>query len=221
MDELAGAAAALGRVGQAPHLPPVPRAREHARALEPQPVVDRRDQLERLLGREQPQARLARRPRQARVLAREVDLGRHRGQAVAEAAVDLVVRGPEVRDRLAALVDVVELGAHQRAEQAAAAVRRQDADDGHARGADGSPARDGELERERAAARDDEPVLARDVHPLGRQDAREPLAHALVRAAAEVAEDRSERGRELARIGAGGDLGHAAEANRLRGGPRR
>ena len=136
------AAAPLGRVGELRGLPPLARAREHARASRARDaLVDRREALERLVARR----RAARAPRgstgraNAACVARQRDLARERREAVAEAAVDRLLRRPQRRDRLAALVHVVELRAHHRREDAAAAVRRQHADDGHARAADASP----------------------------------------------------------------------------------
>ena len=53
-------------------------------------------------------------------------------------AVDRLLRGPQRRERLAALVRVVEVGAHHRAQDAAAAMGRRDADDGRPRARDRS-----------------------------------------------------------------------------------
>ena len=53
------------------------------------------------------------------------------GAAVAEPAVDPRVRGPEHRDGLAPLVDVVELPAHQAGQDAAPPVGGHDRDPGH------------------------------------------------------------------------------------------
>ncbi len=75
------------------------------------------------------------------------DLCALRRHAVPEAAVDGVLRGPQEGERLAARVHVVELRAHHRAEDAAAAVRRERADDGDAGGRH-DRARHRELERE-------------------------------------------------------------------------
>ena len=64
--------------------------------------------------------------READVLAAGSSTSPHDdARPVAEAAVDRLLRGPQRRERLAALVDVVELGAHHRAQHAAAAMRRQ------------------------------------------------------------------------------------------------
>jgi hypothetical protein len=53
---------------------------------------------------------------------------RRRGDPVAEAPVDHRLRGPESRKRLAALVQVVELHAHELREHSSAAMARQHAD---------------------------------------------------------------------------------------------
>jgi hypothetical protein len=144
--------------------------------------------------------------------AHDVDLARERAEPVPEAAVDRRLRRPQVRDRLAALVDVVELRAHERAQDPAAPVRREDADDGHPRRRDAS-ARDGQLERERAGAADDATVLVRGVRTLRLEDAGEPLDALLARVElAEEVEDRRDRLPDVVLRRAGADLdAHGAE----------
>ena len=66
---------------------------------------------------------------------RNLHVAAERGEPVAEAAVDPALRRPEDGERLLARVHVLELGAHQLAQDPAPAVRRQDTDDGHAGGA--------------------------------------------------------------------------------------
>ena len=77
-----------------------------------------------------------------------------RGKPVAEAAVDRLLGGPQRRDRLPRSRTSTELRLHHPAQQAAAPVRREHADDGHP-GTAQRAARDGELEREGAGATDD------------------------------------------------------------------
>src|SRR2546425_8233189 len=89
-------------------------SREHARGLGRDPVVHWRHERLGLLERHDP--RLSRRlePRVVgRPLTREIDLPRERADTVAEPPVDRVFCGPEVRDRLAALVTGVETRPHQ------------------------------------------------------------------------------------------------------------
>ena len=111
------------------------RAAKHARALSPQRVPHGREQLRAPLRAST--KRTVRAGSSGRANASHscssVSDPAQRGDAVAEAAVDRLLGGPERRDRLAALVDVAQLRVHHRAEHAAAAVRRLDADHGDAR----------------------------------------------------------------------------------------
>jgi hypothetical protein len=107
------------------------------------------------------------------VRALKVHVAAQRREPVAEAPVDPTLRGPERRERLAPLADVVQLDAHQLPEDPAAAVRGQDADDRDARRLHGST-RDGELELERARAADDRIALEGDVQPALRQHVQDP-----------------------------------------------
>jgi hypothetical protein len=107
-----------------------------------------------------------------RPVARQVDLAGERGEAVAEAAIDPVLRGPQVRDGLAPRLTGVELGAHHRGEHASPAMGRQHADDAHPGGPDPA-ARHRELQREGTRAADHPPIVPGAVHPLGRHEARE------------------------------------------------
>ena len=98
-------------------------------------------------------------------------------------------------------MDVVELGAHEVAQDAAAAMRRQHADHGRAGGTD-RPAGNGQVELERARAADDLAAVESHVHPaLGDEHA---LGLLLLRAGrpAEVVPDRPKRADLL--VGAGG-----------------
>jgi hypothetical protein len=97
-------------------------------------------------------------------------------------------------------VDVVELCAHQRAEDASPPVRWQDADEGHPRGAD-EPTGDARLEREGAAAADDGAVVEGGVDPIRRDDRPEALGDVGAGRAPEVMEDRTDHVRELLRRG--------------------
>ena len=143
-------------------------------------VVDRRDHVLRLLERDQAHGRaLVGRLAQAGVAARELHLARERREAVAEAAVDHLLGGPERRDRLTALADVLELGAHHRREDAAAAVRRQHADDGDAAAADGPPGTVSWNGNAPAPPTIRSPSKAR-VHPLERQVAAKRSARLVV-----------------------------------------
>ena len=113
--QLAASLAAPRRVGERAGLPPGRSSREHAGGLGRDPVVHWRHERLGLLERHDP--RLSRRlePRVVgRPLTREIDLPRERGDAIAEAAVDRVLRGPEARDGLAARAAGVELRPHHR-----------------------------------------------------------------------------------------------------------
>ena len=136
------------------------------------------------------------------MFARQVDLGHHRRHAAAELAIERVLRGPEHHHRLAARARRVDLRAHHRAQQAAAAMRRQHADDRQARGLH-LPARHGEIEREHARAGDRVVALERRMHALRRQDPLEAL-HDVVgrRVLPEIVPDRRERRAHLVRVGA-------------------
>ena len=147
---LARAAPPLLRIGEPEILPPCLRAREHAGASRADGVVDRREEPVGLVGVGQPDGdvrRLGVLEREAARIGLGDDAGRR--QPVAEAAVDRRLRRPERRDRLAPAADVVELAAHEVAQDPAAPVRRQDADPGDA-GARQLAARDREIERVRA-----------------------------------------------------------------------
>ena len=143
--------------------------------------------------------RLVGRLPQPRVTARQRDLAGDRGHPVAEAAVDHLLRGPQRRDRLASLTDVLELGAHHGRQDAATAMRRQDSDHGDAT-AGNDAAGHGQLEGEGSGAADDRVPVEGSVHPLERQHPREPLGALLVRAAAEVVGDRADSALELLEI---------------------
>src|SRR5439155_15885860 len=118
--------------------------------------------------------------------------------AVAEAAVDRVLGGPEVRDRLAALAAGVELGAHHRPQDPAAPVRGEDGDGGDAGGRN-APAGDRQLEGEGAGATDGAAVLPGGVHAFRGEDTRHTL-DLVVGArpgASEVVPDRTHRRAQL------------------------
>ena len=190
----AAALAAIRRIGQVAQLPPRVGPREHARRRGADSLVDRGEHVFRLLERDQPRRDagvgwLA----QAGVAARQRHLAGERRHAVAEPAVDDLLRGPERSDRLTALADVLELGAHHRREDAAATMRGQDADDGDAAAANRA-ARDRQLERERARAADDPVAVERRVHPLQRQHfaANRCAASSSAGSAAEVVRDRAD-----------------------------
>ena len=111
--------------------------------------------------------------------ARDRDLADQRRHPVPEAAVDRLLGGPERRDRLAALVHVVELRAHHRPQDAAAAVRRIRADDRDA-GAVGDLPPGTVISNGKAPAPPTMSVLAGRVHPLEREVLREALDPLLV-----------------------------------------
>src|SRR5205814_5967757 len=140
-----------------------------------------------------------------RVLAWERDLALERRHAVAEAAVDRLLRRPQGREWFAALVHVLELDAHHRAQRAAPPMRRVDADDAHA-GRRDDRARDGHLERKDAGAPDDLRAVARRVHPLERHVSQEALEPLVRRLRAEVLRDREERVAELVEVSAPPDV---------------
>ena len=126
----------------------------------------------------------------------ELDVAGERGDAVAVASVERVLGRPEVGHRLAALVDVVELGPHERAEDPAAAVRRQDADERHASCPD-EAARHARLEGEDAGAADHGAVVERRVHALRRDQQADRVREVGARRPSEVVEDRLDRSGKL------------------------
>src|SRR6185295_14214515 len=117
------------RVVQGAGLPPLTRAHEHPGCLGCDTRVHRWNGFERLLvGDEAEGAAVLRSLAEAAVHALDLQLSAERGHPVAESPIDRLLGGPEARDRLAALVRVVELDAHELGENPAACVRRQDAD---------------------------------------------------------------------------------------------
>ena len=93
-------------------------------------------------GRAGEPSRAARTARRTPLRSRaSVDRTDPRGEPVAEAAVDRRLGRPQVRGHVAARAAVLELRRHQRRQHAAAAVRRQHADDGDAAGRDRAAAR--------------------------------------------------------------------------------
>ncbi|HKU58616.1 MAG TPA: hypothetical protein VJP39_03330 [Gaiellaceae bacterium] len=101
---------------------------------------------------------------------------------------------------------VVELRAHQLHEDAAAAVRRQHADDGRAADVDVRPARHRHSEREHAGAADDRVAVERRVNPVHRYPRGEALGFLRGRFAAEVVADRVDGAAQLVHVPAGTNL---------------
>ena len=91
---------------------------------------------------------------------------------------------------------VVELGAHELAQDPAPAVAGQDADDRHAGSVD-APAGNRQLEGEHARAADGVAVLEGRVEASGRHQPVEHRQRVLARGAAEEVEDRAEPARHL------------------------
>jgi hypothetical protein len=106
-------------------------------------------------------------------------------------------------------VDVAQLGVHHRAEDAAAPMRRLDADGGDS-SARQRAAGNRELEWEGTGAADDLAVLESGVHPLVRQDLDEALEKLLARRRVEVLAYRADGTAVLVLVGAGADLEHPA-----------
>jgi hypothetical protein len=129
----------------------------------------------------------------------KLDLAAERGHSVAEAAVNRLFRSPQARERLAALVDVVELRAHELRENPLPPVGRQHADYRHPRGRH-DRARHGELELEGARSTDDLPVLLCEMHALRPQDPLEAADVLLGGLAPEVVRDRRDPAAELVRL---------------------
>ena len=130
-----------------------------------------------------------------------------RREAVAVAAVDRLLRGPERGERLAALVHVVELRAHHRAENPAPSVGREDADDGDAGRFERGAARHGHPERERARAADDLGAVEGGVHAVELEVLQPALGPLLIRPLTpEVVDDRVRRIAQLLDILDGPDL---------------
>jgi hypothetical protein len=138
----------------------------------------------------------------------DVELRGQRGEPVAVAPVDSLLRRPERGEWLAARMHVVELRAHHRPEDTAPPVRGQDADDGHAGGGQPCAAGHGHPETERARPADDRAVLLEGgEHPLeleDRQPAFEPVVVRLV--PPEVVDDHADRVAQLVGAGASADL---------------
>jgi len=196
---LAAAVAALRRVTQAPHLPPVARAREHARGLRCHPVVDRRKSPERVLERHEAHAADGlRRQREMGTLTGQIERACERRHAVAVAPIDHVLGGPEHADRLPALAHVVELGTHHRRQDPSPPVRGQDTDGRHARCWD-LRAGHGHPEGESAGPADSLAVLESRVQAFRGLDAREALDVLRLRSGAEIVEDRRQPGKLLLR----------------------
>jgi hypothetical protein len=186
-------------------LPPDVGPTERAGTVGGPNVVDRRQQLLRLGGVDDPEAAVwLERKRVPAPLAKDRDLARPRCNAVAEAGVDALLRSPQRCNRLAALPNVVELRAHHLPQHASAAVRRVDANDCDS-GARDLRAGCSHLERERTGAADDRAVVARGVHPLERH-AERPRRSLLGGLGAEVLPDPEERILELVLTVARADL---------------
>ena len=193
--ELSAALAAPLRVVQDARVPPRSGAREHARRLRARAVVDRRAQTQRLVAPDNPHRPLPlHRPHEVGVRSRDLHVAAERRQAVAVAPVDRGLGSPERCEGLAARVDVVELGAHELAEDPAPAMGRQDADNRHARGPH-RPAGDGEVELERAGAADDRIPVRGEVHSSLGEHLEDPARSVLLRPRRrpEVVPDRLER----------------------------
>ncbi len=154
---------------------------------------------------DQPEAALTRQLRpDADLRPLRLDVQPERREPVPETAVDGLLGGPERRDGLAALADVLQLRIHHPPEKAAAPVRGKHADDRDA-GARHRTRRQRQLERVRACAGDDPAVVEDGVHPLEREDLREALRVLRGRLPAEVVSDRSDRGDELLEVADGAD----------------
>ena len=201
-------------VVQNPILPAFGRARVHAGRHAGDAVIERRDERFGFIERHEPRFRLHGDGREGcRPLARDVDLGRHGGHAVAELAVDCVLRRPQCRYGLPARVSVIDQRTLQRAQIAAAAMGRQHTGDGHT-GGPHLPARYREIERKRSGAGDDPVTVEASMHPLVRQHAREMLDRVVGwRILAEIVPDRRHRGAAFVRVGAGSNLHGVAFRN--------
>ncbi len=191
---------------QCAQLPPARRAREHARPLRCERLPYRREELECLCRRHEarPPGPLER-ARERGPFSLDLHVALPRRDAVAEPAVDRLLARPQCGDRLAALVHVLQLRVHHRAQDTAPAMRRIDTDDGDAR-APQRPTGNGEVVRERARAADDLAVLACSVHPLQVEHLREAAEPLLIRHRAEVLPDPEDRAAVLLQIGGGANL---------------
>src|SRR5438132_9197129 len=109
-------------------LPPQPVARKHPGPLWPDAVEHWRECFECFLGLDQADGpQRLERPSEDRVLAREIHLPAKCGGPIAEAPVNRLLGGPQGGQRLAPLMDVVELAPHEGAQDTAPAMRRVDA----------------------------------------------------------------------------------------------
>ena len=135
----------------------------------------------------------------------ELDLARERRHAVAEAPVDRLLRRPQERHRLAALVNVVELGAHHRAQDAAPPVRRETSRrPSRPPSARRRPARSSRTETHRRRRRSSRPPARRACARCGRFFEKRSMRSS-VGSMREVLPDREDRVAELLEVGAGRD----------------
>jgi hypothetical protein len=107
---------------------------------------------------------------ECRSLARQVDLGRERGQTEAETTIDRVFGGPEIGNLIAATMAAVEQGSHHPAQKPPPPMCRQDARDSDP-GRGHPAARDRQAKRKSAQAADSATVLPCGVYALRRQEA--------------------------------------------------
>ena len=122
-----------------------------------------------------------------------LDVHAQRGEPVPEAPVDRLLRRPQRRHRLAALAHVAELCLHHPPEEAPTPVRRQDPDHRDP-GTRDRAARQRQLERIRARARDDATVVEHREHALEREQLRESLGVLVGGLPAEVVADGADGG---------------------------
>ena len=144
----AGASPAVLAVAEGPPAPPILGPGQGSRRDGAHPLVDRREGRQRLglVDQAHPPFRLPR-PQPGRPPAVDLECAAQRPEAVPEALVDGALRCPQDGDGLAAPAHVIELLAHERAQQALPPMARLHADGGDT-GRRHLAARDGEAERE-------------------------------------------------------------------------
>ena len=130
-------------------------------------LVHGRQQALRLVELDEPdRAGRAVRSSEGAAIAQEVHPHPQAAEAVAEALVDAALGGPQDRDRLAALMDAVELEPHHPAQDSLAPMGRLDADDRDAGGGQHA-AGDRQLEAEDAGRPDDPLAVVGGDRPIG------------------------------------------------------
>ena len=157
----------VARALEPQRLPPAVVDGDHARPGRRNMVVDRSHEWQGLITRQHPHTSAdVDTGNERRTVGRHLEQRAERGHAVAEAAVDRGLRGPQVGEGLAALRGLVEDRRHQPRVDAPATVRRQHADGGDAGRGQGPPGH-GELGRACTGGADDLVAVGRHEPAVG------------------------------------------------------